>query len=274
MNIARDRLSMLCSRPEHEWDLAEAALLVSAAEYEGLDPRDGLAILDILARDAAPHLPSSGPRERGIALAGFLHAAAWFDGNAEQYDDPRNSYLSDVLERRRGLPILLSLVYCEVGARTGVPFQGVGLPGHFIVKIPEPSETFFDPFNGGRILSVEECASKVREVYGGELSFRAEMLRAVTPREFLSRILRNLKQHYTAAGDLFRAWRTTDLLVCADPQAAEAIRDRGLLGLQLHNYRGAAGDLSRYLALRPSAPDRRLVEDSLRQARVGIAALN
>lgn len=274
MSFARNRLLMLCSRPEAEWDLAESALLIASAEYEGLDPREGLAMLDVLARDAAPHLPASGDRERAEALARYLHVEQRFDGNHERYDDPRNSYLNDVLERRKGLPILLSLVYCEVGARVGVPFQGVGLPGHFIVKIPEPVETFFDPFHGGKVLSVEECSARVREVYAGELSFRAEMLRPATPREILMRILRNLKDLFTAGDDLHRAWRTTDLMLCVDPSASDPLRDRGLLAIQLGDYRSGAGDLSRYLALWPKAPDRALVEESLRRARVAIATLN
>jgi regulator of sirC expression with transglutaminase-like and TPR domain len=274
MSAPRDRLEMICSRPESEWDLAEAALLVAAAEYPDLDPRDGLETLDDIGRRAAARLRGTDPRERALALARFLHDVERFDGNREDYNDPRNSYLNDVLERRLGLPILLSLVYCEVARRAGVTLEGVGLPGHFIVKVPGPAELFIDPFNGGSVLSVEDCAERIKDLYGGNLAFSREMLRSATTRGTLARLIRNLKGIYAVRKDLERTWRVTDLVLCVEPDAAEEIRDRGLLSLHLKRHLSAAIDLERYLELRPDSADKDLVVDGLRSARRAMAEMN
>jgi regulator of sirC expression with transglutaminase-like and TPR domain len=234
MTHPRDRLSQICSRSEAEWDLAEAALLVAAAEYPGLDPRDGLRKLDELGNRARAFLKSKEPRGRALELAHLLHEVEGFDGNREEYEDPRNSFLNDVLERRKGLPILLSLVYCEVGRRAGVPLAGIGMPGRFIVEVTGASGFFLDPFDGGRLLSVEECARAVGEMYHGEPAFSMEMLRQATPRETLARILRNLMGVYRSRKDSSRSWRVADLLLVVAPDAPDG----------LETFRSARRDLA------------------------------
>jgi regulator of sirC expression with transglutaminase-like and TPR domain len=268
------RLAQICARPEEEWDLAEAALLVAATEYPRLDPREGLARLDEIGRRAALILTARDPRVRALQLAGFLHEVERFDGNLEEYEDPRNSFLNEVLERRVGLPILLSLVYCEVGRRSGVPFEGVGMPGHFIVKLAGENDLLLDPFEGGRVLSVEECERRVAAIYRGGLAFSRGMLAASTPRETHVRILRNLKGVYTSRKDAARAWRITDLVLKVTPGAPEEIRDRGLLSLELRRHAAAAADLEVYLSERPASEDRGAVLDAYREARRALASLN
>ena len=265
---------MICSRPEPEWDLAEAALLVAAAEYPDLDPRQSLAILDDLGSRAAERMRTPDPRHRALTLAEFLHEEEGFDGDREEYEDPRNSYLNDVLARRKGLPILLSLVYCEVGRRAGVPLIGVGLPGHFIVKVGGPPEMLLDPFNGGLVLTVEDCAVRIRELYGDTLHFTPEMLEPATPRGMLTRIIRNLKGVYATLHDAERTWRMTDLILCASPDDVEEIRDRGLLALKTGRHGLSVDDLEHYLAIRSTADDRDAVVEALRAARLAIASRN
>jgi regulator of sirC expression with transglutaminase-like and TPR domain len=269
----RERLAMICARPEPEWDLAEASLLVAATEYADLDPREGLALLDELGRRAVSRLRADEPRRRAFELARYLHEEERFDGNREDYDDPRNSYMNEVLSRRTGLPILLSIVYVEVGRRAGVALQGVGLPGHYIVKVPGPAEIFIDPFNGGDVISVEECADRVKKTYG-DVPFSKEMLRAATPRGTLARLVRNLKAVYAGRNDVERTWRMTDLILCVDPRQADELRDRGLLALRLDRPAAAADDLSRYLEARPAADDRDEIVKALRAARMAIASRN
>jgi regulator of sirC expression with transglutaminase-like and TPR domain len=270
----QERLAQICARPEEEWDLAEAALLVAATEYPDLDPREGLSRLDEIGRRAALILTAGDPRVRALQLAGFLHEVERFDGNLEEYEDPRNSYLNEVLDRRVGLPILLSLVYCEVGRRAGVPFEGVGMPGRFIVKLAGENDLFLDPFEGGRVLSVEECERRVASMYRGGVAFSRGMLAASTPRATLVRILRNLKGVYRSRNDAARAWRITDLVLKVTPGAPEEIRDRGLLSLELRRHAAAAADLELYLSERPASEDRGAVLDAYREARRALASLN
>ncbi len=269
----RDRLAALCSRPETEWDLAEAAVLVAAVEYPGLEPGEVFARLDHFGRRAARRLPAEGARERALALAQYLHEEEGFEGNLEEYDDPRHSFINEVLDRRTGLPILLSLVYREVGRRAGVALDGVGLPGHFVVAVRDAG-MFLDPFHGGRELTVEDCARIVEEMYRGALPFSSDMLKPAAPREILSRLLRNLKGLYLGRQDATRAWRIADLLVCAQPGAADELRDRGLLAVRLERYGDGATDLGRYLQVRPDARDADTVIAALRVAKRALATMN
>jgi regulator of sirC expression with transglutaminase-like and TPR domain len=273
-NVPLERLSMLCARPEKDWDLAEAALLISLAEYPELDPRDGLAALDLLAQQCTRAIARARQGRKGFTLARFLCDEEGFNGNFQSYDDPANSYLSEVLRLRTGLPILLSLLYCEVGRRAGLSISGVGLPGHFIVRIDEPEPIFLDPFNGGRRLEIADCATLVEEIFSGELRFRPDMLHPSTPREFLTRILRNLKGVYLGQEDLARARRLCDFLVCATPDDGDELRDRGLLSLQAGDAGAAVNDLTRYLQGQHEETERKQVVEALRSARRSLASLN
>ena len=173
--------------------LDEGALLIAAHAYPGFDVAAQLARLDALAAD----VPS--PTLEGVRA--YLFGTMGFHGNVDDYGDPRNSYLNDVLDRRVGLPITLSVLVMEVGRRLGVPFSGVGLPGHFLVRHDGVPPALLDPFEGGRELTVDDCADRVARVYGDAVVFEPGMLAPVGPRAILARMLANLKQRFTLTGD-------------------------------------------------------------------------
>jgi regulator of sirC expression with transglutaminase-like and TPR domain len=271
---ARQRFQALLSRPVVPLD--EAALAIAAEEYPGLDEASYLARLDALA--ALVDQRASGPRRvagRLRALCDVLFGELGFRGNEEAYYDPRNSFLNEVLERRLGIPISLSLVLIEVGRRVGVPLLGVGLPRHFLAKLQPQGgpEVFVDAFHGGALLSREECVARFQ---GGpsEPPLDPGWLEAVTPRQLLARMLRNLKQIYLRQGDDVRAHGAIDRLLLLAPDAAEELRDRGLVSARLGLRPAAARDLGAYLELAPTAPDGAEIRELLAGLRAAPGLLN
>jgi regulator of sirC expression with transglutaminase-like and TPR domain len=263
----RRRLEDILARPDREVDLAEAALLVAAEEYEGLDVRSYLLRLDEMGADLRQRLDDEPRPERAImALNRYLFQEQGFRGNAEQYYDARNSYLNDVIDRRTGIPITLSAVFMEVARRAGLEVEGVGLPGHFVVRVLTPARPLLvDPFHGGTLLTEKDCQDRLDRIFNGKVKLEAEMLRPCRRKEMLERILRNLKAIYLRDQDQDRALRVVDLLVRIQPGSAEDLRDRGVLYAALDCYGLAARDLESYLALAPRAKD---AEDL--QARVAL----
>ncbi len=184
------RFRRLVQGPQEALALDEAALLIAAHAHLGLDVDARLAQLDELAAGC--------PKATADGVMGYLFGTLGFRGNADDYGDPRNSFLDDVLDRRLGIPITLSVLVMEVGRRVGVAFEGVGLPGHFVVR---QGDDLFDPFEGGRRLTDAECADHVQRIYGDAVEFDPSMLAAVGPRAIVARMLANLKQRFTMEGD-------------------------------------------------------------------------
>ncbi|HSL20656.1 MAG TPA: transglutaminase-like domain-containing protein [Vicinamibacterales bacterium] len=246
-----DDLQRALNAPDDQ--LAPAALAIARLEHPRLDARQWLDRLDDIGRDSAHHVSGLGtPRERLIALNRYLFGALGFAGNREQYLDPRNSFLNDVLARRRGIPITLSIVYIEVGRRAGLPLNGIGFPGHFLVRSDEEAEPIvIDPFNGGALLSPSECLALLREHAGADAEWNPDLLEPATRTQIVVRMLNNLKRAYVALRSFQHAWRVTDLLVSISGSEPTELRDRGLLAYHLQNYASALRDLERYLALLP-----------------------
>src|SRR5438034_10572226 len=186
----------------------------------------------------------------------YLFEELHFKGNREEYYDPRNSFLNDVLERRVGIPLTLALRYVAVGERAGLPVRGVGLPGHFLVKYAPASsgEIFIDAFNGGT-LRRQECAKMLEDMYGGTVKMRPALLEPSTKRQILSRILNNLKSLYLSRGDLARALSASDRIMLTDPHLTSEWRDRGMIHFQMHHDAEALKDFTPYLAIPPDAED-------------------
>ena len=151
--------------PENRLDLGRAALLIASEEYPGLDILRYVAKLEVMAAAVRPGVTTTDdPTLKIEHLNAYLFEERGFRGNSQEYYDPRNSFLNDVLDRRLGIPITLSIVYMEVGRRVGMPLQGVGMPGHFIMKYADSEEDIYiDPFNKGRILSREACEELIQE---------------------------------------------------------------------------------------------------------------
>jgi regulator of sirC expression with transglutaminase-like and TPR domain len=247
----------MLARPDEGVDLARASLLIACEEYPGLEPARYLTRLQEMADAVRRRLRGpAAPAHAVDALNAYLFSEEGFRGNDQDYYDPRNSFLNDVLDRRVGIPITLSTVYIEVAQRAGVDAEGVGLPGHFIVRVSEGAgETLVDPYHGGLRLSAEDCQERLDRIYGGRLRVDAAMLAPCGRKSMLARMLRNLKAIYLKTGDQERALRVLDLLLRVNPHSAEDLRDRGLLYASLECYGLAADDLQAHLERFPGTPD-------------------
>jgi regulator of sirC expression with transglutaminase-like and TPR domain len=247
----REAFAQLAAQPDARIDVARGALLIAAEEYPNLDVEAYLARLDELAHAAAARMGGAASRAGAERLCRYLFGELGFAGNRERYDDPRNSYLNEVLERRTGLPITLCLVFVEVARRLGLPAHGVGFPGHFLVKIEASPDVLVDAF-AGRLVSPADCEARLRAVLGQDARLvPAHHLRAATPREILARMLANLKHVHLGLRDLARALACCERILLLVPDAAHELRDRGLLFAELECFAAAAADLRRFLELAP-----------------------
>jgi regulator of sirC expression with transglutaminase-like and TPR domain len=208
------------------------------------------------------------PQTRVSRLAAFLREEIGLRGNAENYYDPRNSLLNEVLGRGLGIPITLALVYMEVGRRVDVPLHGVGFPGHFLLRHADDGRLLFDPFDDGRPLSEGDCRSMLERLSGGTLPFEARLLKAASPRQILVRMLNNLWRIYLHRGDFLRTLAALDRVLLLDADDVGARRDRGLLSLRWGDPTRGIEDLEHYLLLEPEAPDQASVESLIGQARL------
>ena len=184
-------------------DLAAAALAIARTEYPALDISYYLGRLDALARRVRSRMRSSPTARETIALLNrVLFDEEGLRGNRDDYYDPRNSFLNDVLDRKLGIPITLSVIYLDVARRVGFPIAGTGMPGHFLLKHYDvmAGEILIDPFNRGRIVGNADCQQRLNEIYSGEVELQPEFLKAVTHREILTRVLNNLRQIYLPSG--------------------------------------------------------------------------
>ncbi|HEY6004241.1 MAG TPA: transglutaminase-like domain-containing protein [Anaeromyxobacter sp.] len=252
---ARARFAALLERDPLPLD--EAALAIALEEYPSLDMEEYLVRLDALAERARRLVPEPLRAASTLsALRRVLHEEEGLRGNEKDYYDPRNSFLNEVLDRKLGIPISLSVIWIEVARRAGLALEGVGFPGHFLVKYASPMgpEVFVDAFNGGEMLSAEECVARYRARAGGR-DLDRRYLTAVAPRQILSRMLQNLKRIYVERRDDVRAFAVLDRILLVSPGQIEAVRDRGLVAARLGGGTAAAQDLEAYLARMPSAPD-------------------
>jgi regulator of sirC expression with transglutaminase-like and TPR domain len=253
-------------------DLAVAALMIARVEYPHLDAGPYLDQLDAIGRearrrvDAALASPAPAPEgadpddyARVTALNEYLFGELHFVGNTVTYEDPRNSFLNEVMDRRTGIPITLALVYIEVARRAGVRVEGVNFPGHFLLRCrphqaaPLTDDLIIDPFHGGALLSEEACRARLRRHTDTEERLASPLLVHATKPQILARMLLNLKRLYVQMNSFPQALDITDLLRAVDPSAINELRDRGLLAYQMKDFSAALRDLQMYLQLSGSA---------------------
>ena len=217
--------------PENRLDLGRAALLIASEEYPGLDLLRYVAKLEAMAAAVRPGVTGTDePITKIEQLNAYLFEARGFRGNTQEYYDPRNSFLNDVLDRRLGIPITLSVVYMEVGRRVGMPLQGIGMPGHFIMKYADAEEEIYiDPFSKGRILSREACKSLLQDIYGEPVPFQETFLAPVTKKQILSRLLMNLKAIYVHTKDYLKALSIVERQLIIQPNTEQEVKDRSAL---------------------------------------------
>jgi regulator of sirC expression with transglutaminase-like and TPR domain len=269
---ASARFERIVASPDEDLNLAEAALLIAVGGY--------LKRLDELAAKVRGLAKAQRPDrlELVLALNHCLFQEEHFAGNAQDYADPRNSFLNEVLDRRLGIPITLSLIYMEVGWRVGLPVEGVSFPGHFLVKIPHKGgHIVLDPFFKGASLGADDLAERLRHVMGENVDVEAylpHMLEGVGKREILVRMLRNLKHSYVERGDDNRALATLNRILVTESDLPGELRDRARLYDKLNCFRAALADYCRYVEVEPKADDEREVRARIAELRVAAARLN
>jgi regulator of sirC expression with transglutaminase-like and TPR domain len=261
--------------PDGEIRLARAALLIAAAEQPGLEVDRYLARLDDLADTALAARRAADTLSRLHRLREFLFEELGFAGDRSDYFDPRNSHLNEVLDRRLGIPITLSLVFIEVGRRLGLQMEGIGLPGHFITGARIAGEqVLLDPFNRGAVLTVEACGQVVRQALGRAVRLRPEHFAPVDNRQFLTRMLANLKGVYWRQEAWPKVVRVIDRMLALNPAAAGERRDRGAAWSNMGRLERGVADWERYLTEFPDAADHEQVRGQLRRVRQKLAQLN
>ena len=238
-------------------DLIRGALVIARAEYPNLEIEEYAGRIEAMARRVAALAGNLDPQATLAALNNVVFEQAKLRGNRDDYYDPRNSFLNDVLDRGLGIPITLSIVYMEVAHRVGFPLSGVGMPGHFLLKHyrEDGQEILIDCFNRGDVLSRQDCQSRLDEIYSGEMTLRPEFLHPISRRQILTRMLNNLKTVYLSTRNFRKALPIADLILVIYPQSAEDVKQRALLRYSMGMHRLAAEDLEEYLRLSPRASD-------------------
>lgn len=254
----REELGLLLKGKEATIDLARAALLVAQDEYPTLNPQPYLDKICTYASRVAERVAlGRDPIETIAALNSVLFDEEGFKGNSEEYYDPRNSFLNEVLDRRVGIPITLSLLYMEVARRADIPLVGIGLPGHFITGLITPGRTFYvDPFHQGQLLNEKECAARVDKIFDGKMPLTAAHFKPLDSRGILLRVLINLKNIYMESRSFAKGHAVIDKMVLLSPEDWTQIRDRGLVRYNLKHFQPALADLELYLRNAPNTPDR------------------
>jgi regulator of sirC expression with transglutaminase-like and TPR domain len=257
------------NQPDAQIDLAKAALYIAQEEYPDLDTAAYLNALDVMATEVEERLPVERYPLRVIqSLNRYLYDDLGYTGNTSDYYDPRNSFLNEVIDRRTGIPITISLIYLEIARRIDFPMVGINMPGHFLIR-PEFEDTgiFVDAFNRGEILFDSDCEERLAQIYGRPVQLQPDFTEPVSHRQLLARMLTNLKFIYLNRKDLPKALTVVERILLLFPDAPMELRDRGLLYYQMGYKSKASQDLEIYLAMLPNAEDASVIRQLLEQLR-------
>lgn len=259
LSFAQQRFYELVQQPTFR--LAEAALYIAQGEYPDLDVPLYMDELAAMAGVIEERLPSERYPLRVIQIINqYLYDELGFRGNSQSYYDPRNSFLNDVIDRRIGIPITLSLIYLEIAQQLGLSMVGVGMPGHFLVRpVVAEMDLYVDPFYQGEILFGEDCQERLGQIFGPGVELQLDFLAPITPHQFLRRLLGNLKHIYLQQNQVFKCLATIEQILMVCPEASIEIRDRGILYYQIGHWSESRRDLETYLAGHPQAEDIPLV---------------
>lgn len=266
INDARQNFLLEINQPDHAINLAKAALYLAQSEYPELEPHPYLQVLDSIALAVKKRLQrNSYPLKIIKTINEYLFDDLGYRGNQSNYYDPRNSFLNEVLDRRIGIPITLSLVYLEIARRLDFPMVGIGMPAHFLIR-PEFQDVgiFIDPFNRGEILFAQDCQQKLREIFQQNISLQENYLIPVTNQQFLTRMLTNIKYIYVNNRQLAKALTTVDFILQLAPDNPREVRDRGLIYYDLGQASEACQDLELYLTMLPNAQDEQMIRSLIR----------
>jgi regulator of sirC expression with transglutaminase-like and TPR domain len=265
MGAPLEPFAELLAREDVRIDLAHACLMVAQDAYPKLDVERYLGEIERMAMRLRGQMPqTSQPEERVAALNEFLFDELGYSGNTDEYYDPRNSYLNEVMDRKTGIPITLSVLYMALGRRVGLPLEGVSFPGHFLVRLRLRNGVLvLDPFAGGAPQSAKELRERLQRVIppgaldrvaAGELPLE-QFLEPATNRQIIARVLRNLKGIYRETDKPQEQLDVLNRMLLVAPEASAELRDRGIVYHRLECYRAALKDLSDYVEREPNAPD-------------------
>jgi regulator of sirC expression with transglutaminase-like and TPR domain len=278
MRASLEAFAALLNAEDEKIDVARACLMIAQDAYPGLDVERYMGEIEGMAIRLRKRLPSpDGPEDKVVGLNQFLFEDLGYCGNTEDYYDPRNSYLNEVIDRRTGMPITLAILYMELGRRIGLPLEGVSFPGHFLVSLRLRGGTLvLDPFVGGAPLAEVELRQRLQRVIPADATGEVpvselpldQFLEPASNRQILSRLLRNLKGIYRATDKPERMLEVLERMLVVSPDAAAELRDRGFVYQRLECWRPAMKDLTDYLDREPEASD----IDEVRTALVELAA--
>ena len=260
MNAPAQRWERLATARAEDVSLAEGALLIAAEEYEGLDVDGYLGRIDEMGAALRRRLRSDiSITEALIALNRYVFDELGFSGNSDDYYDPRNSYLNEVIERRLGIPITLAVLYIEIGRRIGLTLHGVSFPTHFLVKcVLREGAIILDPYARGVSLGVDALQKRLA---GGardveiDPALVASLLAPAPPKEIFARMLRNLRAIHVEKGEHLKGLSASNRILALLPDCADEYRERGELYARLECFRAAVTDFRHYLELNPQARD-------------------
>lgn len=271
MITAGERLQRLLDVPDASINLPEAALVVATEQYPDLQVGEYLSRIAVAADQLRRRIPNDAGKAHILGMLNhMMFTELGYSGAGDDYYDPRNSFLNDVMERRIGIPITLSILYIAIGERVGLPLSGIGFPGHFLVRCSvDGGVLVLDPYNRGLSLSEEELRKRLESHGVQEAAQRslAEFLQPASKRDILARLLRNLKSIYLESRDLDRAVAIMDLLLKVLPDAPQEVLARGMLYREMECFSAALHDLQRYCELNPSAEQDDKLQDIITQLR-------
>lgn len=273
-----ERLLALLDSEDVRSGLAETALLVAHTAYRDLDVPSCLDGVRVLSEQLRTRLaPEASVQDKLAELNQLLYGDLRFGPDTDNYYDPRNSFLNDVLTRRRGIPITLSVLYIELGRSVGLDLDGVAFPGHFLVRCEvDGGMVIIDAYHHGKSLSLDDLRERLQQSQGAELpdEHLLPLLEPARPRDIVLRMLRNLKGIYLEGRQHGEALTVVDWLVVLDPDSAPDLRDRGLVYEALECSRAALADYEAYMRRAPEADDIDKIRGRALEMRAAVGRLN
>lgn len=265
----------LARKPVDQIQLAEAALYIASDEYPKINIPAYLELLKEWSSLLKKECTKKSRTSRLDVLNDLLFQRMQFTGNIDNYYDPKNSFLNDVIDSRKGIPISLSVIYLELAWSLGLDATGIGFPGHFLVRVNHQGKSMYvDAFYKGRVMTAEDCVEFWKDISEGEMEFQESFLSSMNKHQILIRMLRNLKGIYLEQKNYKKLIRVMDKLVVLNPHVAEEVRDRGIIYYQIQAYRLALEDFQGYLSAAPEAEDASVIHQYVEVLREYSAHLN
>ncbi len=270
-----DYFKDLAIRPESKVSLSEAALKIACDEYPDLDVPYYTNVLRLWSRKVKEKCSGLSVHLQLERLNEWLFERLNFSGNLDNYYDPRNSFLNDVIERRTGIPISLSVIYLELAWSLGLKACGVAFPGHFLVRvIAEGKPLYIDAFHKGNIMTAGGCKEFLAQLTEGEMDFDERYLDGVNKKEIICRMLRNLKRIYLDIDSYPKLINVLDCLVMLNPGNPEEVRDRGIIHYQMKAFKNAFEDFEVFLSMAPDSEDAEVIQQYLQIMREYTSRVN